>query len=135
MVSAIVILSLINGTLLFITLGLYLNKEMLKKTIKYQQAIIDNQRNVIGNQSATIDNYKTILEQGITIKSDKPIWLTDELCKEIKDLWNSPNTADNFNPRVKATKIIQEKSLGLDKRKLTLQSACELIKQYCLDIV
>lgn len=121
------IISIIITTLIF-------QKKNLNSIIKYQQQIIESQRNVIGNQNATIDAFKRILEQGVTLHSDKPFWLTDDLCKEIKELWDEGKIS-NYNSRIKATKIIQEKSLGLDKRKLTLEDAINIIKKHCLNIV
>jgi hypothetical protein len=100
--------------------------------INNKNNIIELQKEIINNYSAAIKNYQSILEKGITLNSDKPQWLNDDLCREVKDLWNSSNTADNYNPRVKATKMIQDKFMEVNDRKLPLQEACEIIKKHCL---
>ncbi len=133
MTTTIILVS-VYVLLFFLSVGVIWKNSLLKAQIKYQQETLESQRNVIGNQSATIDSYKSILANGVTINSDKPYWLNDDLCREIKELWNSTKN-DAPNPRVQATKIIQEKSLGLDKRKLTIQDAADLIKKHCLNIV
>ncbi len=101
--------------------------------LQRQQDIINIQETTINNLNIALENYKEILKKGVTI-NNKPIWLTDDLCREVRDLWNGENVNPS-NPRVKATKIIQQKSLELDNRKLSLQSACDLIKEHCLNIV
>ena len=106
-------------------------KTVLKATVNRQKEIIELQRETIANQNGTIETYKSILAGGVSFPNDKPYWLNEDLIKQIKELWNTANT-DNSNPRVQAYKIIQEKSLGLDKRKLSLEEAVELIKKHCL---
>jgi len=116
--------------LLFIITNQAWQKLILKATINRQKEIIEAQRETIANQNGTIDAHKSILARGVTFEG-KPYWLNSDLIIQIRELWNAENM-NNTNPRVKASKIIQEKSLSLDKRKLTLQESVDIIKKHCL---
>lgn len=81
--------------------------------------------------------YITELEQALQLRENavissvfSPEWLTYDIRKKVKDLWDLPNE-NNSNPRTSAIKLIREiaKHNGYE---IDLKKSVELVKQHCL---